>query len=89
MGNELISLISMLFQILDFLLIARVLFSWVQPSPGEFLYELYGIVYNLTEPLCHPFRLLLPPMAGFDFSIILVFISLDFFRDFILRFAGA
>lgn len=80
MANELHSLIGILFDILDWLLIARVIMSWVAVQPGDALYEIARLLYELTEPLCLPFRKLIPPLGMFDFSIIFVFITLRLFR---------
>lgn len=80
MANEVHSLIAILFDILDWLLIARVIMSWVAVQPGDALYDVSRFLYEVTEPLCLPFRKLIPPLGMFDFSIIFVFMALRFFR---------
>ncbi|WP_018693617.1 YggT family protein [Algicola sagamiensis] len=55
-------------------LIARVIFSFVDAgyNPVNIL------VQQLTEPLLRPIRRVVPPVAGFDFSVLIVFIALNF-----------
>lgn len=86
MANELNAIIHLLFQVLYILLFARVILSWVPMEPGDALFEIQVWLYNLTEPLCAPFRILLPPIGGFDFSIIFVFICLEIFEQTIFSF---
>jgi YggT family protein len=88
MANELHSLIILLFDILDWLLLARVLLSWFPMNPGDALFEVYSFVYEITEPLCLPFRKLIPPIGMFDLSIIFVFIALNIFRQVIFSSLG-
>ncbi|MBW7875404.1 MAG: YggT family protein [Candidatus Cloacimonetes bacterium] len=84
MGSELKYLIVLLFQILQWILLARVIFSWIPVSPGDALAGVKEALYEITEPLCAPFRAILPPIGGIDFSIILVFLCLDLFRGTVL-----
>ncbi len=54
-------------------LIIMVVASWLAPqsyNPGLLL------VRQLIEPICAPFRRLIPPMGGLDLSIIFVFLAL-------------
>ena len=61
-------------QIYTYVLIARVLFSWLPPESRQ--NRFYDYLYAVTEPLMRPVRNLLPPMSGFDFSPIIVFFLL-------------
>lgn len=63
--GELILLITQLY---SFILLARVLMSWVQIDPDS---PLARTLYQLTEPVLAPVRNLLPPMSGLDFSPII------------------
>lgn|GEM_PF-733853 len=88
MSNELNAIIHLLFQFLYILLFARVILSWVPTEPGDALFEIHVWLYNLTEPLCYPFRQIIPPIGGIDFSIIFVFIGLEIFEHSIFSFLG-
>lgn len=67
-----ISVFGLVREILDIYMIALfivVILSWVAPfsrSPGAVL------VHQLTEPLLQPVRRILPPLGGFDFSVMVV-----------------
>ena len=88
MAGELNSIIYLLFQALFYLLFARVILSWIPVAPGDALYDITIWVYNITDPLCLPFQRLIPPIGGFDFSIIFVFVLLEMFQQFIFKFIG-
>ncbi|MDA0148548.1 YggT family protein [Vibrio sp. LaRot3] len=61
-------------KILFYVLIARAILSWVSQgrSPVEYVF------HQLTEPMLAPIRRVLPAMGGFDFSILVLFIALQF-----------
>ena len=57
------------------ILIARCLLSWL---PNIDWYRQPARTLNaLTEPLMAPFRRLIPPMGGMDFSVIILFFALQ------------
>jgi len=57
-------------------LFVRIIMSWfpIEYRHGEF----YRFLFKITEPVLAPFRRLLPPMGGMDFSPLLVFLLLEF-----------
>jgi YggT family protein len=61
-----------------YILLARIILSWVTMfwSPPSSVSPLIRAIYDVTEPVLGPLRRILPPMGGFDFSPILVFIIL-------------
>ncbi len=61
-------------QLYSFVLLARVLMSWVQIDPYS---PVARTLYNLTEPVLAPVRNLLPPTAGLDFSPIIAMIGVQ------------
>ena len=64
-----------IFQIIKFLIIARVFLSWV---PINVNYKIKKIIYDLTEPLMSPFRNLVPAhKIGIDLSPMLVLLALQ------------
>ena len=55
-------------------IIASIVLSWVAPgsyNPGILL------LHQITEPAMAPFRKIIPPMGGLDFSPIFVFIAIQ------------
>jgi YggT family protein len=67
-----VSLINAIVLILEIVLLAYVISTWVLPPYNSFRMTLG----NILEPILAPIRRLIPPMAGFDFSIMVVFIIL-------------
>jgi len=74
-------LFSMIFNILYFLLVIRIILSWFGVNPYN---EIVQVLYRITEPILAPFRRLPLRMGMIDFSPILAFIVLWFLRDFIV-----
>jgi YggT family protein len=57
-------------------LILRAILSWF--SQGRNPMEL--VLTQLTEPLLAPVRKVVPPMAGFDLSVLIVLVALQFLQ---------
>ena len=66
-----IGLVQLLFDLYVFILLARVLLSWVQVDPRN---PLVNLIHQLTEPLLAPIRNLLPQGGGMDFSPMVAFV---------------
>lgn len=74
-------LFNMVFNILYFLLVIRIILSWFGVNPYN---EIVQVLYKITEPILIPFRKL-PLHIGFmDFSPILAFMALWFLRSFVV-----
>lgn len=74
-------LLMLVFDIYFWSLLIVVILSWVSPGnrhPGAML------LYQITEPLLTPFRRLIPPVGGLDFSILVVFLLLMVVREFLV-----
>ncbi|MGB2630208.1 MAG: YggT family protein [Candidatus Omnitrophota bacterium] len=75
-------LTSLIFNVLYFVLVVRIIMSWVGADPYN---EIVRVVYAITEPILALFRRL-PLQAGvIDFSPILAFIVLAVLRNFIVN----
>jgi YggT family protein len=70
------------FQILEVLIVVRVLMSWLRPSPAN---PVFRFVYDLTEPILGPVRRLLPAMGPFDLSPLVALLLLYAVEAFILQ----
>jgi YggT family protein len=68
------SIILVLVNIYSFVILARVLMSWLNVNPYS---PVAQVIFNLTEPVLAPVRNLLPPAGGLDFSPIIVFVLLQ------------
>ena len=79
--------IGVLFNILDWLIIGRVIISWVQPNPNnQMLRQLIKFTYQVTEPILAPIRRILPTSnIGIDFSPIVAIFALSIIRSFLIR----
>ncbi|MGB2661310.1 MAG: YggT family protein [Candidatus Omnitrophota bacterium] len=75
-------LISLLFNVIYFVLIIRIILSWVGADPYN---EIVQIIYRVTDPILAPFRRLPLQMGAIDFSPILAFIVLSVLRNFIVN----
>ncbi|HDY7708614.1 YggT family protein [Vibrio vulnificus] len=70
----LFGLVKMVGKTLLYVLIIRAILSWVSQgrSPIEYVF------HQLTEPMLAPIRRILPAMGGFDLSVLVLFIALQF-----------
>ncbi|MBD1576237.1 MULTISPECIES: YggT family protein [Vibrio] len=69
-----IALVKAVGGLLFWILLLRAILSWVSQgrSPVEY------VMMQLTEPLLAPIRRILPPMGGFDLSLLVLFLVLQF-----------
>jgi len=74
-------LLDMIFNILYFLLVIRIILSWFGVNPYN---EIVQILYKITEPILAPFRRLPLRMGALDFSPIIAFMVLWFLRNFLV-----
>jgi YggT family protein len=74
-------LFNMIFNIIYFLLVVRIILSWFGVNPYN---DIVQILFRITDPILAPFRRL-PLQIGFiDFSPILAFMALWFVRNFVV-----
>lgn len=78
----LISFVSTAFQVYIYILLARIILSWVPHDPSR--HPIIKWIYQLTEPLLAPARRIIPPIGMVDVSPIAVFFLLELARRFIL-----
>lgn len=77
LGMIIIGALSVLKEFLTlvfWVLIMRVILSWVSQGGSPFEY----VLHQLTEPLLSPIRRVLPPMGGLDLSVLVAIIGLKF-----------
>ena len=78
-----ISAVNIIFELLNFLLIARIVLSWI---PHNRYHPIIQIVYNFTEPILEPFRNMINPVGGMDLSPIIVFFLLRLLHGYLVNF---
>ncbi|MBT7514793.1 MAG: YggT family protein [Candidatus Marinimicrobia bacterium] len=82
MNFILFTLINNVFNLLQMLIMIRVLLSWIPHDPYN---QIIQILYRITEPILKPIRDILPMQSmGMDFSPIAAFFLLGFVKKFLL-----
>lgn len=67
-----INTVDIAFQVLIWLIIIRVILSWVRHDP---YHPIIKFIYDVTDPVMRPFHRLIPTAGGIDFSpIIIIFV---------------
>ena len=80
---SILKIIKGIFAILDLIVWARVILSWV---PHNQYNEITRTVYNVTEPLLRPLRDLIPASSmGIDISPFILLLALNMAESFALR----
>ena len=73
-------LISLVFNILYFLLVIRIILSWVAADPYN---EIVQVIYRVTDPILAPLKRLPLQIGMLDFSPVVAFILLSVLKNFI------
>ena len=73
------SLLLLALQVYSYVLFARIILGWVTMfwRPPSSLTPIIRVIYDLTEPVMGFFRRYIPPVGGFDFSPIVIFILIN------------
>lgn len=72
-------LVPALLDLYSLVLLVAIVISWIHLDRRQ---PLATIVYRLTEPVLAPIRRVLPPIAGLDFSPMVLLIALRALRRF-------
>jgi YggT family protein len=73
--SAIITIVSLAFQIYEFLILIRVLLSWVRINP---YHPVIRILYQITDPVLDPLRRVIPPIGGaIDISPVVALIILE------------
>ena len=79
--SSLALLFGMIFKILYFLLVVRIILSWFPVDPYN---NVVTTLYQITDPLLAPFRKLPLRLGMIDFSPLLAFLVLAFLDSFVV-----
>jgi YggT family protein len=83
---ELLVIVQTIFQIYTFILLARVLISWVQLDPYN---PIVQFLYSVTEPVLAPIRRMMPQTGMMDLSPLIAFIALQVLERIVLIFLAS
>lgn len=73
--------VELLFNIMTFAILARVLLSWFPTAPNN---RLITILYDITDPILGPIRRMIPPVGMLDLSPIIAIVLLQVLEYIIL-----
>jgi len=76
-------LVNTAFTLYGYLLLARIILSWLRVDYNT---PWVRLLVRVTEPILAPFRALIPPLGGIDFSPIVAFFVLNMLRRVIFMF---
>ena len=85
------TVVTLVIQIYEILILIRVLLSWVNANPNRpaFDHPVIRILNQVTDPVLQPIRRLIPPIGGaIDISPIVALILLDIVRRTLLNLLG-
>ena len=78
--NGIIYVVYLVLTIYAWLIVARMLLSWLQLRPGGIAYRVNKVLVDVTEPYLAPFRRLIPVArvgaTGMDFSPVVALLVL-------------
>lgn len=78
--------IPLFFNLYSFLILARVLLSWINVSP---YHPIAVFIYSLTEPVLRPLRNVIPSIGMMDISPIAALILLQVLESILLSMINA
>ncbi|HYM52305.1 MAG TPA: YggT family protein [Candidatus Dormibacteraeota bacterium] len=74
--------VGLLALVLTFLILARVLVSWTQPTGGG---GFTAFIYQVTEPILAPIRRVIPPTGAIDWAPMIAILLLGILTRAFLR----
>lgn len=76
--------IEVLFDLMSFAILARIILSWFAAGGGSGGGRIRVILHDITEPILGPFRKIVPRLGMIDISPIVALITLDLARVLII-----
>jgi len=68
-------ILNSIFEIYSWLLIGRVIISWVNPDPYN---PIVQFLIRITEPVLEPIRNAIPSFGGIDLSVIVAWLAIHY-----------
>ncbi|MEK6712093.1 MAG: YggT family protein [Nitrospinota bacterium] len=79
--NAIAGVLDIVLHVYIWVIIVRVLISWVNPDPGN---PIVQILYRVTDPVLEPVRRRLPDMGGLDISPVVVLLAIFVVQKFLV-----
>lgn len=76
--SPLVQVINVLLDIFTLLLIANAVMSFIRPNQNH---PVVHFIHRFTEPVLLPIRRVVPPMGGFDFSVLIALVLIQVIRQ--------
>lgn len=73
-GDFLLVFVSVLFDIMNFAILARVLLSWFPGANGG---QIKALLIDITDPILGVFKKIIPPIGMIDISPIIAILALN------------
>lgn len=80
--------ISRIIDIYSTVIVVYVLMSWLRPSRGGIVFDIYRTLGTICEPWLGLFRRFIPPIGMVDISPIVAIIALSLISNLVWRFLG-
>lgn len=80
--SAIIGMLIMLLNLYSFILLVRVILSWVAVGGGGINRDnpIIQLIYQLTDPPVNMVREYIPPSGGIDFSVLVLFLIIYILR---------
>lgn len=77
-----ITAVNVAFEVYSYLIIIRILLSWVRHNPYQ---PLIRFIYEVTEPYLNVFKRFIPPFGAVDVSPIVAIFVLQILRNLVIK----
>jgi len=84
-----VGVVYFIINIYYYAIIASIIMSFVMMFSGNMNpHPILRVIWQLTEPIMAPVRKIIPPMAGLDFSPIVIFLAIQLIQGFLISSFG-
>ena len=80
-GYSLVQVLASMLRLFSLMLVIYALLSWVITDSRH---PVFSFLQSMVEPVLNPIRKVLPPMGGFDISIVAALMGIEILRSFLL-----
>ena len=81
-ADSLILVLASMLRLFSLMLVIYALLSWIVRDGHH---PVFGLLQSMVEPLLVPFRKVLPPIGGFDISVVAAMIVIEAIREILLN----
>ena len=80
-GYSLVQVLASMLRLFSLMLVIYALLSWVIMDPRH---PVFRFLHSMVEPVLNPIRKVLPPVGGFDITIVAALMGIEILRSFLL-----